>query len=35
VTPVAYSLFDDLATRDVAGKLAFWRKTAPTAIVER
>jgi HAE1 family hydrophobic/amphiphilic exporter-1 len=35
VTPVAYSLFDDLATRDVAGKLAFWRKTAPTAIIER
>jgi HAE1 family hydrophobic/amphiphilic exporter-1 len=35
VTPVAYSLFDDLATKDVVGRLAFWRRTAPTAIVER
>jgi hypothetical protein len=32
---VAYSLFDDLATKDVVGRLAFWRRTAPTAIVER
>ena len=26
VTPVAYSLFDDLATSDVFSRLAFWRK---------
>ena len=26
VTPVAYSLFDDLATSSAIGRLAFWRK---------
>ncbi|MBK5298791.1 MAG: efflux RND transporter permease subunit, partial [Vicinamibacteria bacterium] len=26
VTPVAYSLFDDLATSSALGRLAFWRK---------
>jgi HAE1 family hydrophobic/amphiphilic exporter-1 len=26
VTPVAYSLFDDLATSDVRSRLAFWRR---------
>ncbi len=26
VTPVAYSLFDDLATSDVLSRLAFWRR---------
>ena len=35
VTPVAYSLFDDLATKDTVSRLAFWRKPAPTAIAER
>ena len=28
VTPVAYSLFDDLATSPALGKLAFWRRPA-------
>jgi hydrophobic/amphiphilic exporter-1 (mainly G- bacteria), HAE1 family len=26
VTPVAYSLFDDLATSSAIGRLAFWRR---------
>jgi HAE1 family hydrophobic/amphiphilic exporter-1 len=29
VTPVAYSLFDDLATSPALGRLAFWRKPIP------
>jgi HAE1 family hydrophobic/amphiphilic exporter-1 len=35
VTPVAYSLFDDLATSDALGRLAFWKKAGSTAVVER
>jgi HAE1 family hydrophobic/amphiphilic exporter-1 len=35
VTPVAYSLFDDLATSDALGRLAFWKKSGRTAVVER
>jgi HAE1 family hydrophobic/amphiphilic exporter-1 len=35
VTPVAYSLFDDLATSEAFGRFAFWKKSQTTAVVER
>ncbi len=35
VTPVAYSLFDDLATSPALGKLAFWRRARDPALEQR